>query len=143
MLGIALRLMVFALQLNRLDRPVGSFARTLGAGVAPRSMPAFGRVLMLWRASLAVAMGSMSGGVGGRQLPDPADGAAGAGRGTWPPGAARWLIPSPLGFSFRGAVRDRGRFATISRSERSAGAMPRLMVAFIGAPAITAGGSCC
>ncbi|MFO1105084.1 MAG: flagellar biosynthetic protein FliR [Amaricoccus sp.] len=142
MLGIALRLMVFALQFaGSIIAQSTALAQIFGAGVAPDPMPAFGNILMLAGVTLAVATGlhvkaailmADSYRILPMGLPVPAEDVA-----AW--GTARVAQSFALGFSLAApfviaAFAYNLALGAINR------AMPQLMVAFIGAPAITAGG---
>jgi flagellar biosynthetic protein FliR len=142
MLGLAIRLLVIALQLaGSIAAQSTALAQIFGAGVAPDPMPAIGNVLMLAGVTLAVASGlhvkaalamARSYEILPMGLPVPtADLAA------W--GTARVAQAFALGFSLAApfviaAFAYNLALGAINR------AMPQLMVAFIGAPAITAGG---
>ena len=142
MLGIAIRLMVVALQLaGSIAAQSTALAQIFGAGVAPDPMPAIGNILMLAGVTLAVASGlhvkvaiamARSYEILPMGLPVPAADVA-----AW--GTARVAQAFALGFSLAApfviaAFAYNLALGAINR------AMPQLMVAFIGAPAITAGG---
>lgn len=141
LIGIALRLMVLALQLaGSIAAQSTALAQIFGAGATPDPMPAIGNLLMLAGVTLAVA-GDLHVKAAlamarsydvlpiGAALP-AADIAA------W--GVARVAMAFALGFSLAApfviaAFAYNLALGAINR------AMPQLMVAFIGAPAITAG----
>lgn len=142
MIGIAIRLMVIALQFaGSIAAQSTALAQIFGAGVAPDPMPAIGNILMMAGLTLAVVANlhvkaalAMAGSYEilpiGAAL--PADDIA-----TW--GVARVAQAFALGFSLAApfviaAFAYNLALGAINR------AMPQLMVAFIGAPAITAGG---
>jgi flagellar biosynthetic protein FliR len=142
MLGLAIRLMVIALQLaGSIAAQSTALAQIFGAGVAPDPMPAIGSILMLAGVTLAVASGlhvkaavamARSYEILPMGLPVPAADVA-----AW--GTARVAKAFALGFSLAApfviaAFAYNLALGAINR------AMPQLMVAFIGAPAITAGG---
>ncbi len=142
MLGLAIRLMVIALQLaGSIAAQSTALAQIFGAGVAPDPMPAIGNILMLAGVTLAVASGlhvkaavamARSYEILPMGLPVPAADVA-----AW--GTARVAQAFALGFSLAApfviaAFAYNLALGAINR------AMPQLMVAFIGAPAITAGG---
>ncbi len=142
LLGIAIRLMVVALQLaGSIAAQSTALAQIFGAGVAPDPMPAIGNILMLAGVTLAVASGlhvkvaiamARSYEILPMGLPVPAADVA-----AW--GTARVAQAFALGFSLAApfviaAFAYNLALGAINR------AMPQLMVAFIGAPAITAGG---
>ena len=158
LLGLAIRLMVLALQLaGSIAAQSTSLAQIAGAGIAPEPMPAIGNVLMLAGVTpdpmpaignllllagitLAVASGlhvkaavamARSYEILPMGLPVPAADVA-----IW--GTARIAQAFALGFSLAApfviaAFAYNLALGAINR------AMPALMVAFIGAPAITAG----
>ncbi len=142
MLGLAIRLMVIALQLaGSIAAQSTALAQIFGAGAAPDPMPAIGSILMLAGVTLAVASGlhvkaavamARSYEILPMGLPVPASDVA-----AW--GTARVAMAFALGFSLAApfviaAFAYNLALGAINR------AMPQLMVAFIGAPAITAGG---
>lgn len=142
MLGIALRLMVFALQFaGSIIAQSTALAQIFGAGVAPDPMPAIGNILMLAGLTLAVASGlhvkaailmARSYAILPMGLPVPGSDIA-----AW--GTARVAQAFALGFSLAApfviaAFAYNLALGAINR------AMPQLMVSFVGAPAITAGG---
>ena len=142
MLGVGIRLMVMALQLaGSIAAQSTALAQIFGAGVAPDPMPAIGNILMLAGVTLAVALGlhvkvavalARSYEILPMGLPVPAADVA-----AW--GTARVAQAFALGFSLAApfviaAFAYNLALGAINR------AMPQLMVAFIGAPAITAGG---
>lgn len=142
MLGLAVRLMVIALQFaGSVASQSTALAQIFGAGVAPDPMPAIGNILMLAGVTLAVVLGlhvkiavamARSYEILPLGLPVPASDVA-----AW--GTARVAQAFALGFSLAApfviaAFAYNLALGAINR------AMPQLMVAFIGAPAITAGG---
>ncbi len=142
MLGLALRLMVMALQFaGSIIAQSTALAQMFGAGVAPDPMPAIGNILMLAGITLAVASGlhvkaaiamARSYEILPMGLPVPASDVA-----RW--GTARVAESFALGFSLAApfviaAFAYNVALGVINR------AMPQLMVSFIGAPALTAGG---
>ena len=142
MLGLAIRLMVMALQLaGSIAAQSTSLAQIFGAGVAPDPMPAIGNILMLAGVTLAVASGlhvkaalAMAAPTRSCRWAPPVPAADVA---AW--GVARVAQAFALGFSLAApfviaAFAYNLALGAINR------AMPQLMVAFIGAPAITAGG---
>lgn len=142
MLGLAIRLMVIALQLaGSIAAQSTALAQIFGAGAAPDPMPAIGSILMLAGITLAVSSGlhvkaaiamARSYEILPMGLPVPATDVA-----AW--GTARVAQAFALGFSMAApfviaAFAYNLALGAINR------AMPQLMVAFIGAPAITAAG---
>jgi flagellar biosynthetic protein FliR len=142
MLGIAIRLMVVALQLaGSIAAQSTALAQIFGPGAAPDPMPAIGAILMLGGVTLAVAAGlhvkaalamARSYEILPMGLPVPASDVA-----AW--GTARVAQAFALGFSLAApfviaAFAYNLALGAINR------AMPQLMVAFVGAPAITAAG---
>ena len=142
MLGLAIRLMVIALQLaGSIAAQSTALSQIFGAGVTPDPMPAIGNLLTMAGLTLAVASGlhvkaaiamARSYEILPMGLPVPAADVA-----AW--GTARVAQAFALGFSLAapfviGAFAYNLALGAINR------AMPQLMVAFIGAPAITAGG---
>lgn len=142
MLGISVRLMVFALQLcGSIIAQSTALAQIFGAGVAPDPMPAIGNILMLAGITLAVAMGlHVKAAVlmaRSYEILPMGLGVAGADVAAW--GTARVASAFALGFSLA-APFVIAAFAYNLALGAINKAMPQLMVAFIGAPAITAGG---
>lgn len=140
MLGLALRLMVLALQLaGSIAAQSTALAQIFGAGATPDPMPAIGNLLMLAGVTLAVAsdlhvkaavMIAQSYEVLPIGAPLP-----GSDLLAW--GASRVAMAFGLGFSLAApfviaAFAYNVALGAINR------AMPQLMVSFIGAPAITA-----
>ncbi len=141
LIGLAIRLLVLALQLaGSIAAQSTSLAQIFGAGATPDPMPAIGNILMLAGVTLAVA-GDLHVKAAlamarsydilpiGAALP-ASDVAA------W--GVARVAMAFALGFSLAApfviaAFAYNVALGAINR------AMPQLMVAFVGAPAITAG----
>ena len=142
MLGIAIRLMVLALQLaGSIAAQSTALAQIFGAGVAPDPMPAIGNILMLAGITLAVASGlhvkaalamARSYEILPMGLPVPAEDVA-----RW--GTARVAQAFALGFWLAAPFVIAGFAYNVALGAINR-AMPQLMVAFIGAPAITVGG---
>lgn len=141
MLGFAIRLLVFALQLaGSIAAQSTSLAQLLGSGMAPDPMPAIGSLLMLAGITLALASGlhvkaaiaiARSYEILPIGLPVPASDVV-----TW--AVARAAKAFALGFSLAApfVIASFAYNLALGAINR---AMPQLMVAFIGAPAITAG----
>lgn len=142
MLGLAIRLMAIALQLaGSIASQSTALAQIFGAGATPDPMPAIGNILMLAGIALAVALGlhvkaalamAHSYEILPMGLPVPAADVA-----AW--GTARVAQAFGLGFSLAApfviaAFAYNLALGAINR------AMPQLMVAFVGAPAIIAAG---
>ena len=141
-LGLAIRLIAIALQLaGSIAAQSTALAQIFGAGATPDPMPAIGNILMLGRHHAGGRLGAARQG-GARHgpllrilpmgLPLPAADLA-----AW--GTARVAQAFALGFSLAApfviaAFAYNLALGAINR------AMPQLMVAFVGAPAITAGG---
>ena len=142
MLGLAVRLIVLALQLaGSIAAQSTALAQMFGAGVTPDPMPAMGNILMLAGITLAVASGlhvkaavamARSYEILPMGLPVPAADVA-----AW--GTARVAQAFALGFSLAAPFVIAGFAYNLALGAINR-AMPQLMVAFIGAPAITAGG---
>jgi len=142
MLGLAIRLLVIALQLaGSIAAQSTALAQIFGAGAAPEPMPAIGSILMLAGITLAVASGlhvkaaiamARSYEILPMGLPIPAADVA-----AW--GTARVARAFALGFSLAAPFVIAGFAYNLALGAINR-AMPQLMVAFIGAPAITAGG---
>ncbi len=142
MLGIGVRMMVWALQFaGTVIAQSTALAQILGAGVAPDPMPAIGNILMLAGITLAVVMGLHVKAAllmaRSYELLPMGMGLTGSDVAAW--GTARVARAFALGFSLAApfviaAFAYNLALGAINR------AMPQLMVAFIGAPAITAGG---
>lgn len=142
MLGLAIRLLVIALQLaGSIAAQSTALAQIFGAGAAPDPMPAIGSVLMLAGITLALAAGlhvkaaiavARSYEILPMGLPVPASDVA-----AW--GTARVARAFALGFSLAAPFVIAGFAYNLALGAINR-AMPQLMVAFIGAPAITAGG---
>lgn len=142
LVGISIRLMVMALQFaGSIAAQSTALAQMFGGGVTPDPMPAIGNILMLAGTTLAVVTGlhvkaaiAMAGSYEtlpiGMVLP-ASDVAA------W--GTAHVARTFALGFSLA-APFVIAAFAYNLALGAINKAMPQLMVAFIGAPAITAGG---
>lgn len=142
LIGLAIRLLVLALQLaGSIAAQSTALAQIFGAGAAPDPMPAIGNILMLAGVTLAVTTGlhvkaALAMARSYEILPIgaalPASDIL-----TW--GTARVAMAFGLGFSLAApfviaAFAYNVALGAINR------AMPQLMVAFIGAPAITAAG---
>lgn len=142
LVGLAIRLLVLALQLaGSIAAQSTALAQIFGAGVAPDPMPAIGNILMLAGVTLAVAgdlhvKAALAMARSYEILPIgaalPASDIA-----AW--GVARVAMAFALGFSLAApfviaAFAYNVALGAINR------AMPQLMVAFVGAPAITAAG---
>ena len=142
LLGLAIRLMVLALQLaGSIAAQSTALAQIFGAGATPDPMPAIGNILMLAGVTLAVASGlhvkaallmARSYEILPMGLAPPAADVA-----AW--GTGRVAQAFALGFSLA-APFVIAAFAYNLALGAINKAMPQLMVAFIGAPAITAGG---
>lgn len=142
MLGVAIRLMVLALQLaGSIAAQSTALAQIFGAGVTPDPMPAIGNILLLAGITLAVASGlhvkaaiamARSYEILPMGLPVPAEDVA-----RW--GTARVAQAFALGFSLAAPFVIAGFAYNVALGAINR-AMPQLMVAFIGAPAITLGG---
>ncbi|WP_340108150.1 flagellar biosynthetic protein FliR [Pikeienuella sp. HZG-20] len=140
-LGLALRFMVFALQLaGSMAAQATSVAQILGAGATPDPMPAIGNLLVLAGVALALAAGlhikAAAAMIGSYEvLPFGVFPVAGD-LAEW--GVARGEAVFGLAFTLASpfivaALVYNVALGAINR------AMPQLMVAFVGAPAITAG----
>lgn len=142
MLGLSIRLLVIALQLaGSIAAQSTALAQIFGAGAAPDPMPAIGSILMLAGVTLAVASGlhvkaavamARSYEILPMGLPIPAADVA-----AW--ATARVARAFALGFSLAAPFVIAGFAYNLALGAINR-AMPQLMVAFIGAPAITAGG---
>ncbi len=142
LIGLAIRLMAIALQFaGSVAAQSTSLAQIFGAGVTPDPMPAVGNILMLAGVTLAVVgdlhvKAAMAMAQSYDILPLGAAMPA-ADIAAW--GVARVAMAFALGFSLAApfviaAFAYNVALGAINR------AMPQLMVAFIGAPAITAAG---
>ncbi len=142
LVGLAIRLMVIALQLaGSIAAQSTALAQIFGAGATPDPMPAIGNILMLAGVTLAVATGlhvkaAIAMARSYEILPVGMI-FTGADLATW--GVAHVAQAFALGFSMAApfviaAFAYNLALGAINR------AMPSLMVAFVGAPAITAGG---
>jgi flagellar biosynthetic protein FliR len=142
MLGLAIRLMVIALQLaGSIASQSTALAQIFGAGATPDPMPAIGNILMLAGVTLAVAAGlhvkaavamAQSYSILPMGLPVPASDVA-----AW--GTARVAQAFGLGFSLAAPFVIMGFAYNIALGAINR-AMPQLRVAFVGAPAIIAAG---
>jgi len=142
MLGIAIRLMVMVLQLaGAIAAQSTALAQIFGAGVTPDPMPAIGHILMLAGVTLAVVSGlhvkaalamARSYEILPMGLPVPAADVA-----RW--GTARVAQAFALGFSLAAPFVIAGFAYNVALGAINR-AMPQLMVAFVGAPAITFAG---
>ena len=142
LVGLAFRLMVIALQLaGSIASQSTALAQIFGAGATPDPMPAIGNILMLAGGTLAVTSGlhikaalamARSYEILPMGLPVPAADIA-----TW--GTARVAQTFALGFSLAApfVIASFAYNVALGAINR---AMPQLMVAFVGAPAITAAG---
>lgn len=142
LVGLAFRLMVIALQLaGSIASQSTALAQIFGAGATPDPMPAIGNILMLAGVTLAVTSGlhikaalamARSYEILPMGLPVPAADIA-----TW--GTARVAQTFALGFSLAApfVIASFAYNVALGAINR---AMPQLMVAFVGAPAITAAG---
>lgn len=142
LVGLAFRLMVIALQLaGSIASQSTALAQIFGAGATPDPMPAIGNILMLAGVTLAVASGlhvkaavamARSYEILPMGLPVPAADIA-----AW--GTARVAQTFALGFSLAApfVIASFAYNVALGAINR---AMPQLMVAFVGAPAITAAG---
>jgi flagellar biosynthetic protein FliR len=142
LVGLALRLMVFALQLaGSIASQSTALAQIFGAGAAPDPMPAIGNILMLAGVTLAVASGlHVKAAIAMARSYDilPVGMIISASDvAVW--GVAHVAAAFAFGFSLA-APFVIGAFAYNLALGAINKAMPQLMVAFIGAPAITAGG---
>jgi flagellar biosynthesis protein FliR len=139
LIGLAIRLLVLALQLaGSIAAQSTALAQIFGAGATPDPMPAIGNILMLAGVTLAVTSGlhvkaalAMA-----RSYEILPIGAALPAADILAWGAARVAMAFGLGFSLAApfviaAFAYNVALGAINR------AMPQLMVAFIGAPAIT------
>lgn len=140
-LGLGLRFMVMALQLaGAIAAQATSVAQILGANATPDPMPAIGAILALGGIALAMAAGLH---VKAAAMMIASYGAAPAGLALIPGDAAAWAMDR-AGQVFSLALSLAAPFAAASFVYNLAlgainRAMPQLMVAFVGAPAITAG----
>lgn len=140
MLGLALRLMVLALQLaGSIAAQSTALAQIFGAGATPDPMPAIGNILMLAGVTLAVAadLHVKAAVMIARSYEILPIGAPLPGSDLLAWGAGRVAMAFGLGFSLAApfviaAFAYNVALGAINR------AMPQLMVSFIGAPAITA-----
>ena len=140
-LGIAVRLMVMAMQLaGSIAAQATSVAQIFGAGVTPDPMPAIGNILTLSAIALALAMGlhikAAMAMMASYQIVPLGEFPLAADVGKW--GVARTADAFALAFSLAApfvvaAFAYNIALGAINR------AMPQLMVALVGAPAITAG----
>ncbi|MHA3914360.1 flagellar biosynthetic protein FliR [Halovulum sp. GXIMD14793] len=139
LIGLSLRLMVMALQLaGAIAAQTTALAQTAGAGVMPEPMPAIGNVLLLAGLALAMVLDlhiKLIGAVvttyeivgfgGGMTGPDIAQ---------W--GVAHAMQAFALGFTLAGSFLIAAFLYNVALGAINK-AMPQLMVAFVGAPAIT------
>jgi flagellar biosynthesis protein FliR len=138
LLGLSIRLMVFALQFaGSVAAQSTSLAQILGSGISPDPMPAIGNLLMLAGVTLAVALGlhvkvaillARSYDILPLGVPVPAGDVA-----AW--GTARVGSAFALGFSLAAPFVLTAFAYNVSLGAINK-AMPTLMVAFVGAPAI-------
>jgi flagellar biosynthetic protein FliR len=142
LVGISIRLMVFAIQLaGSIAAQSTALAQIFGAGATPDPMPAIGNILMLAGVTLAVTAGlhvkaALAMARSYEILPFGMI-LSGSDVATW--GTAHVADAFALGFSLA-APFVIAAFAYNLALGAINKAMPSLMVAFIGAPAITAGG---
>lgn len=140
-LGLGVRLMVMALQVaGAIAAQSTAVARVLGANATPDPMPAIGAILTLGGIALAMAAGLH---VKAAAMLIGSYGALPAGQAPLAGDAAAWLT-SRAGHLIGLAFALAAPFAAASFVYNLAlgainRAMPQLMVAFVGAPAITAG----
>lgn len=140
MLGLALRLMVLALQLaGSIAAQSTALAQIFGAGATPDPMPAIGNILMLAGVTLAVAADlhvkvALTLARSYEVLPV---GAALPAADVLAWGASRVAMAFGLGFSLAAPFVIAAFAYNVALGAINRG-MPQLMVAFIGAPAITA-----
>jgi flagellar biosynthesis protein FliR len=138
LLGLSMRMLVFALQFaGSVAAQSTSLAQIFGGGIAPDPMPAIGNLMMLSGVTLAVISGlhvkaalllAQSYEVLPMGLPLPASDVA-----TW--GTAHVAQAFALGFSLAAPFVIAAFAYNVSLGAINR-AMPSLMVAFIGAPAI-------
>lgn len=138
LLGLSIRLMVFALQFaGSVAAQSTSLAQIFGSGIAPDPMPAIGNLMMLAGVTLAVALGlhvkvaillAQSYQALPLGLPLPSEDVA-----FW--GTARVGAAFALGFSLAAPFVLTAFAYNVSIGAINK-AMPTLMVAFVGAPAI-------
>lgn len=141
LIGLATRLMVHALQLaGTIAAQSTALAQIAGAGVAPDPMPAMGNALMISGLTLAMVLGLhvkvVIAILGSYATLGFGAALSGADIGAW--GLDQAVAAFALGFSLAApfvlaALLYNLALGAINR------AMPQLMVAFVGAPAITAG----
>jgi flagellar biosynthesis protein FliR len=141
LLGLSLRLMVFALQFaGSVAAQSTSLAQLLGPGATPDPMPAIGNILMLAGVTLAVAGGlHVKAAVAmarSYEILPMGLGLAAGDVAAW--GTARTAAAFSLGFSMAAPFVIAGFAYNLALGAINR-AMPSLMVAFIGAPAIIAG----
>lgn len=141
MLGIAVRLLVHALQLaGTIAAQATSVSQIGGAQVTPDPMPAIGAILMVAGVALALNLGLH---IKAAQLIIRSYDIAPLGRFPLASDAVEWGV-SRIADAFALAVSLSAPFVVASFAYNLAlgalnRAMPQLMVAFVGAPAITAG----
>jgi flagellar biosynthetic protein FliR len=141
LIGLSLRFMVWALQFaGSVASQTTSLAQLLGPGATPDPMPAVGNLLMLAGVTLAVASGlHVKAAVAMARSYEILPMGFGVGAGdvaAW--GTARAAQAFSLGFSMAAPFVIAAFAYNLSLGAINR-AMPSLMVAFIGAPAIVAG----
>jgi flagellar biosynthetic protein FliR len=142
LLGLSFRLLVMALQLaGSIAAQSTSLAQVLGPSVAPDPMPAIGNILMIGGVTLAMVAGlhvkaaiAMAGSYDLLPL-----GAAVSGEDVARWGVARGADAFALGFTLAAPFVIAACLYNVALGAINK-AMPQLMVAFVGAPAITAAG---
>jgi flagellar biosynthesis protein FliR len=142
MIGLSFRLLVMGLQFaGSVAAQSTSIAQLLGPSVAPDPMPALGNILMIGGITLALVAGlhvkaaiAMAASYG--VLPLGAD-VSGADVAAW--GVARVADAFAFGFTLAAPFVIAAFVYNVALGAINK-AMPQLMVAFIGAPAITAAG---
>ena len=141
MIGIGIRLMIMALQLaGSIAAQSTSVAQIFGAGVTPDPMPAIGNILVLAALALAFTQGlhikAALALIRSYEIAPPGQLPLAGPAAEW--GVARASAAFALAFSLA-APFAAAAFAYNVALGAINRAMPQLMVAFVGAPAITAG----
>ncbi len=141
MIGLTIRMTVMALQLaGSIAAQATSVSQIFGAGATPDPMPAIGSILFVAGIALAMALGlhvkAVRGLVESYSIAPYGAVLSGEDVATW--GVARASEAFALAFSLAApyAVASFAYNVALGAINR---AMPQLMVAFVGAPAITAG----
>lgn len=139
-IGLALRLLVMALQFaGAIAAQTTALAQIAGAGLAPDPMPAIGNVLMISGLALAMALGLhvriVETIAGSYQVIGPGGRISGADMAGW--GLAHAARAFALAFSLAAPFVIAAFLYNVALGAINR-AMPQLMVAFVGAPAITA-----